>query len=107
MSQGWWSVKVRHSSTTIGARPPVAITLHGLGRYAELLDHPARRCRRPGWRSRRPCPDWSASTVFFAITVRGPEQLDLAQLGAAAAERLERDVDARGDGAADVLARAG
>ena len=32
-----------------------------------------------------------------------PQQLDLAQLGAAPAERLQRDVDAGGDRAADVL----
>ena len=51
-------------------------------------------------------PDWSASTVFLAITDARAEQLDLAQLGAAPAERLEGDVDAGGDRAADVLARA-
>ena len=48
-------------------------------------------------------PDCSASTVFLAITDARPRQLDLAQLGTAAAERLERDLDAGGDGAADVL----
>ena len=74
-----------------------------LGRRRRARRSSGRRCPSTWLAKPKTIPDWSASTVFLAITERGPEQLDLAQLGAAPAERLEGDLDAGRDRAADVL----
>ena len=51
-------------------------------------------------------PDWIDSAVFLPITLRGSTQLDAEQRGGAAVQRVEADLDAREDRAAEVLALA-
>ena len=88
-----------------GARYPVAITLHVVPVGAELGDHPGDDPLDLAGDAEDHSGLQRLDGVLGDHRAR-PEQLDLAQLGAAPAERLERDLDARGDRAADVLPRA-
>ena len=73
-----------------------------LGGYAELLDHPADDPVDLAGEAEDHARLERLDGVLRDHRARA-QQLDLAQLGATAAERLQGDVDAGGDGAADVL----
>ena len=85
------------------ARPPVAITGHFSPSSAQMA------CTMPSTSPANPytAPDCSASVVDLPMACSGSIELDLDELGGARRERLERDLDAGGDGAAQVVALGG
>ena len=91
---------------TSGASPPVAMIVTESG--SPGASSAAIRLAMPSTCPAKPkmIPDCSDSTVFLPMTRLGPGQLDLEQLRRPARQRVDRDLDAGRQRAADELALA-
>ena len=98
------AVTVAQCSTTTAARLTGGDDRHVAGSTPSSAEHPGRPAPSTWPAKPNTAPDWSASTVFLAITERGVTSSTWRSWAPCAPERLERDLDAGRDRAADVLA---
>ena len=106
MSHGSCSSITSDSSITIGARPPVAITVTVLGSSRQLDGHPPHDAiDLPGEAEQ----DAGLQRLDGVATDyrAGTRQLDLAQLRPTGTQGLHRDLDPWGDGSPEVLTLGG